>query len=68
MPEISSEDAARLIGLTRQSIRAHVEHGRLAARRVGPRRVVKIELDDLRQFARQYQYTFNETLASQLAK
>lgn len=68
MPEISSEEAARLIGLSRQSIRAHVEHGRLVARRVGPRRVVKIELNDLRQFAQQYQYKFNETLANQLAK
>ncbi len=68
MPEISSEEAARLIGMSRQSIRAHVENGRLAARRVGPRRVVKIELEDLRQFAEKYQYRLNETLAAQLAK
>ena len=27
-----------------------------------PKTVVKIEWDDLRQFAQQYQYTFNETL------
>lgn len=68
MPEISSEDAAKLIGITRQTIRAHVENGRLAARRVGPRRVVKIELEDLRQFAEKYQYRLDETLAAELAK
>lgn len=28
-----------------------------------PKTVVKIAWDDLRQFAQQYQYTFNETLA-----
>lgn len=68
MPEISSEDAARLIGMSRQSIRAHVVNGRLAARRVGPRHIVKIELSDLREFAEKYQYRFNEKLAAELAK
>lgn len=68
MPEISSTDAGKIIGLTSQSIRAHIKNGRLKARFVGPRRIVKIDVEDLRKLAEKYNYCFNEEVTAELIR
>jgi excisionase family DNA binding protein len=68
MPELSSLDAARVIGISDETIRSHVTSGVLSARRVGRRGIVRIDVDDLRAHAEKYQYRFDDELAAKLAK
>ena len=68
MPEVSSDNAGLIIGVTRETIRVHVDGGRLKARREGMRRLIRIEVEELRSFAKKYQYRFDEDLAKQLAQ
>lgn len=68
MPEVSAREAAQIINVGHMTIRRYVKAGRLPARNEGIRGIIKIEVDDLRQFAERYQYRFNEDLATQLAQ
>lgn len=65
--DVSSADAALLIGVSSQTIRRMIARDLIPARRVGIKGLVKIDLADLRKFAKDYQYRFNETLAKELA-
>lgn len=67
MPEVSSTEAGQIINRSDETIRRHVYGGRLPARREGPRGTIWIEIDDLRKFAAQYQYRFNEDVAEQFS-
>lgn len=68
MPEVSAREAAQIINVSHTNIHRHVKAKRLPARSEGIRGIVKIEVDDLREFAKRYQYRFNEELATQLAQ
>lgn len=68
MPEVSSREAGDIIGVNSETIRRYVDRGILPARRVGLRGNLRIEIDDLRKVAAEYQFRFDEKLASQLAK
>lgn len=67
MADVSSKEAAEIIGVTSQTIRRQIERGLLSARLEGPKRLVKIDIEILRQFAKEYQYRFNEDLAGKYA-
>lgn len=68
MPEVSSREAGDIIGVNSETIRRYVDRGILPARRVGLRGNLRIEIGDLRKVATDYEYRFNEELATQLAK
>lgn len=68
MPEVSSTDAAQIVGIGEVTIRRHVYNGRLSARRIGVRKIIRIELDNLQKLADEYQYRFDDELAQKLAK
>ncbi len=68
MPELSSTDAGRVIGVSRQTIISYVDSGVLQARRMGLRKVIRIDVEELRRIAEKYEYRFDATLAAQLAK
>lgn len=68
MPEVTSPSAAQIIGVDDSTIRRYVYNGLLPARRQGLRKIIRIEVDDLKQFATKHQYRFNEELAAELAK
>jgi hypothetical protein len=68
MPEVSSTDAAQILGIGEVTVRRHVYNDRLNARRIGVRKIMRIDLDELRQLAAEYQYRFDEDLAKKLAK
>lgn len=68
MPEVSSTDAGRIIGVSRKTICAYVDTGVLTARRIGLRKVIRIDIEELRRVAEKYQYRFDENLAAELAE
>lgn len=68
MQEVSTMDAARIIGTSDTTVRKHVNSGTIAARHEGLRGRIRIELDELRKFADEYQYKFDDALASELTK
>ena len=63
--DLTAEQAAQLLKVTRRSIYRYVESGKLKARRHGFRAYV-INLDDLREFATQNKLFFDDSLAQQL--
>lgn len=68
MPEVSSAEAAKIIGITSQTIRRHIDDQLLSARKQGVRGIVRVDIDDLRKFADEYQYRFDEELAAKYTK
>ena len=67
MAEVTAPQAADIIGKSVMTVHRKVDDGVLPARQegTGERRYIFIELDALRQFAQQYGYRFDETIASQ---
>lgn len=68
MPEIKSAEAAQIVGVSQVTIWTDVKEGRLPAKLIGRRNVIKINIDDLRRYAKENQRLFNETLAQEFAK
>jgi hypothetical protein len=68
MSEVSGLSAGRIIGVTHTTIRRHILADRLKARRQGLDKTWWIDVDELRKFAQQYNYRFNEQLAQELAR
>lgn len=66
MPEVSCADAGRIIGISDETIRRHVNSGLLPARREGLRKIIWIDLQALRKYAEMYEYRFDEKLAQDL--
>jgi len=64
MAEVSSTQAAAIIGTSHVTIGRRVKDGSLKGRRQGLNRKIWVNLDDLRQFAAEYGYLFNEELAN----
>jgi hypothetical protein len=65
--ELNTYEAAAVIGIGQVSIIRHVKEGRLEARRIGYRGVIRVSVDALRAFAAKYNYDVNEELLRQLA-
>ena len=68
MTTVTATQAAEILSTSHMTIHRRVDDGTLPARREGLARIVKIELDDLRQFAQEYQYSFSEEIAARFAK
>lgn len=67
MPDVTSTQAAEIIGVSHMTIHRRVDDGRLPGRRQGLDRQIRVDLDDLREFAQEYGYRFDENLARQYA-
>jgi hypothetical protein len=65
MGEVGITQAGEIVGVNRSTVFYWVDHDQLQARREGIGRTIRIEIDDLRQFAVKYNYRFNEALAAQ---
>lgn len=65
MPEVKAVQAAQIVDVSRVIIWKDVKAGRLSARLVGRRGVIIIEIDALRQYAKENRRAFNEELAQQ---
>jgi len=68
MTAVTASQAAAILSTSHMTIHRRVDDGLLPARREGVARIVKIELEDLRKFAKDYGYSFNENIATQYAK
>lgn len=68
MPEVSGRSAAQIVGISDMTIRRHIYANRLAAQRRGMDKIYWIDLEELRRFAEEYNYRFNEELAKTLAR
>lgn len=68
MPEVSSTEAAQILGVSRQTIIRYIDRQLIPARKQGLRGISRIELEDLQRFAEEYQYRYDEKLARRLAK
>lgn len=64
---MTTQQAAQMLGVTRQSVARYISGGKLKARRHGLK-VFVINLDDLRNFAATNNLVFDESLAQQLTK
>jgi shikimate kinase len=70
MAEVNGPQAAEILSMSIQSVHRKVDAGALPARQqgTGVRQFIFIDIDDLRKFAQQYGYRFNEELAARYAK
>lgn len=65
MADVTSTQAAAIIGTSHVTIHRRVDDGLLKGRRQGLNRQIWVNVDDLREFAAQYGYKFDENLARQ---
>lgn len=68
MTEVTAAQAAEIIHITKTTVLHHVNRGKVKARRQGLNRAVFVDVDDLRRFALELGYRFNEELAQQYAE
>lgn len=68
MLTVSSSEAGRIVGVSRETVRRWVNQRLVTADVFGLRGDFRVDVDDLRRFAKQHNYPFNEELAAQLAK
>ena len=67
MPELNSRQAGEVVGTSDETIRRYVNLGLLPARQQGVRKLIRIEITDLEQFAEEYGFRFDRSLADQLS-
>jgi excisionase family DNA binding protein len=68
MAEVSAPQAAEILNTSHPTIFRRVEDGSLPARREGVKREIWIDVEELRRFAKKWEYRFNEELATLYAK
>ena len=69
MPEVTAPEAAAIIGKSIHTVHRRIDEGTLLARKegTGERKRVYIEIDELRRFAGEYGYRFDEVIAAKYA-
>lgn len=67
MGELSMTHAAMVVGKSREIVWRWIRKGLLPARKLGIGGHYRIKVDDLRRFAAQYEYDFDEELAAKLS-
>jgi len=67
MPEVSTAQAAEIIGTSDETIRRYVDRSMLPARQQGIRGIIRIELSDLRSFAEQNGFRYDQQIANRHA-
>lgn len=68
MPELSSDNAGLVIGTTRETINRYVNRKLLPARRQGLRGIIRIDTNDLKNFAEEYGFRYDDHLAATLTE
>lgn len=65
MAEVTTSRAAEILGTNQRTIQRRVDDGTLPARRQGLKGIAYIRIEDLKAFAAQYGYRFDEARATQ---
>lgn len=68
MAEVTGPQAAEILNTSHVTLFRRVDDGTLPARREGRRRDIFVDVSDLRHFAQENGYRFNDALAKQYAK
>lgn len=68
MAEVTGPQAAEILNTSHVTLFRRVDDGTLPARREGKRRDIFVDVSDLRQFAQESGYRFDEALARQYAR
>lgn len=68
MATITVLEASQVVQLDRETVRRWAIQSLVSAEKVGMRGDWRIDVDDLRRFAKQHNYSFNEDLLTQLSK
>ncbi len=68
MAEVTIAKAAEILDANERTIKRRVDDKLLPARLQGLKRIAYIDLDDLRAFAQEYGYRFDEAKAKQYAE
>lgn len=68
MSRVTAPQAAKILNASRTTVFKWVDQGHLPAERVTRRHVIMIDVEDLKRFAKQNGYSFDEQLAKRLAK
>ncbi len=63
---LSAPQAAEVVGVDRVTIFRWVDDGLLPVERYGLRRIIMIDPDDLRKFARTHNYPFDERILDKI--
>lgn len=66
MMELNSLEAAKVIGVSHVTIRRYMERGLLKGRMMGISRIARVKPDDLREFADQNGYLFDEAALAEI--
>jgi len=67
MSRVTAPQAAEILSTSRVTVFRWVDDGLLSADRVTRRHIIMIDVDELKQFAKNNGYRFNEKLAKQYA-
>lgn len=67
MTEVTAAEAGQIVCVDRETVRRWVHRQLIPAKRIGMRQTFRIDLDELRKFADEYNYEFNEELATKFA-
>lgn len=59
--ELTTKQAAAVSDASAMTLRNYIDRGLLPARRVGLKRLIRINVDDLRKFASEYGFLVDET-------
>lgn len=68
MAEVTTSGAAEILATNQRNVQRRISDGTLQARRQGPKGIAYIQLDDLRAFAKQYGYRFDEAKAKKYSQ
>jgi predicted site-specific integrase-resolvase len=68
MATVTAPQAAEILSTSRVTVFRWVDEGLLPADRMTRRNIIAIDLDNLRRFAKENGYRFNEALAKELAE
>ena len=66
--ELTAPQAAEVMGVDHSTVFRWVQQGHVAARQVGLKRTIYIDLDALRRFAQENGYRFDEVAAQEAVK
>ena len=64
--ELTSTQVSQLIDISRTTVNKYIDDGILLGYRQGPRRIIRVQLDDLRNFAEEYNFQINEELLCEM--
>jgi hypothetical protein len=68
MPEVTSAQAAQIVNVNQTTIWLDVKAGRLPAKLIGRRGIIRIEVNDLRKYAEDNRRLFNEDIVREFAQ